>query len=145
MKKGVTIDERAKATFARAAPRRLDHLAEGEARPAQDDPDRRERERDVEGGHHRGERLGEAGPEEDEDEDQPDVVRLPDRRDRALDPVADRLGVGRAAGEELPEPRTEVGAAEDGVEGRPEQQDRGDGLGLAHSALPSRPGGSGGP
>ena len=37
-----------------------------------------------------------------------------------------------AAGQQAPEPRAEVGAAEDGVHRQPDEEDDGDGVGLAH-------------
>ena len=59
--------------------------AQREGAAAQDDPERREEQRDRERRGDRAERAREAGPEDDQDEDQPDVVGLPDRCHRALD------------------------------------------------------------
>ena len=66
-------------------------LAEGEARPAQDDAERRQREGDEQRGEDRAVGRREGGPEDHQDEDQPDVVRLPDRPDGAVDERARRL------------------------------------------------------
>ena len=49
-----------------------------------------------------------------------------------------------AAGEQRPEPRAEVGAAEDRVERRADPQHAGDGVGGAHPRLPAGGVGSGG-
>src|SRR5262249_36819414 len=62
-----------------------DLLAEGEPGAAQHDPGGRQPQRQGEGGHHRGERVRERGPEDDQVEDQPDVVGLPHRGDRLVD------------------------------------------------------------
>src|SRR3712207_7452205 len=53
----------------------------------------------------RGERPGERRPEDDEDEDQPDVVGLPHRGDRVLDELALAGAAPGAAGEQVPEDR----------------------------------------
>ena len=101
----------------------FDRLAEGEARAAQDDPQHRQHQRHVEGGEDRAEGLGEGGPEDDEDEDQPDVVGLPDGGQRALDRHPRPFALLGVAGEEVPEAAAEVGAAEDRVEARPGPED----------------------
>src|SRR4051812_28987496 len=112
-------------------------LAEGEAGTAQDDPQRRQRDRHVQGGEDRAEGRGEGGPEDDEDEDQPDVVRLPDGGERALDRVPRPLAALGSPRDEVPEAAAEVGAAEERVEGRPYPEDRRRRVGLAHAGVSS--------
>ena len=123
-KNGVITEESAKvAPEQRASPIVAASPRSAKARAAQDDPHAGEEERDVERLHDRRERRREAGPHDDEDEDQPDVVRLPDRAHRALDHPADpRAPLGAARGE-VPEAGAEVGAAEDGVRGEADDQD----------------------
>ena len=65
-------------------------LAEGEARAAQHDAERGERERDEQRERDRRERLREPGPQHDQAEDEPDVVRLPHRPDRVADDLPGR-------------------------------------------------------
>ena len=77
----------------------------------------------------RRERLGEAGPEDDEREDQPDVVGLPDRPDRVVDDGARTLAALGAAGGEVPEAGAEVGAAEHRVGDDADEQHDGDRVG----------------
>ena len=69
-----------------------------------------EEERDEERREYRAERQREGGPEDHEHEDQPDVVRLPDRRHRALDHAAHAPAALGPAGGEVPEAGAEVGA-----------------------------------
>ena len=102
-------------------------LAEREARPAEHDPERGECERDEQRERDGGVGLGEAGPQHDEDEDQPHVVGLPHRADGVVDQFAGTLAAAGAAGDEVPEPGAEVGAAEHGVGGDGAEQDDGDG------------------
>ena len=85
--------------------------------------------------------VGEGRPGHDEDEDQPDVVGLPDGTDRALDDGPRRRApLLRAAGRQVPEAGAEVRAAQDGVRREGEQQhDRDDG---AHGAGSTVSGGS---
>jgi len=115
-KNGVMTEENANA-----APNRRrcqssgDGFAERERRPAGDDADRDQGERDVEGGSDGREQWRERGPDDDEDEDQPDVVGLPDRPDRVLDECAAGPTVLRVAGNQVPEPGAEVGPAQQGV------------------------------
>ena len=83
--------------------------------PAQHDAERRDGE-----GHEQRERdrrvgLGEARPEHHEAEDQPHVVGLPHGPDRVVDHPAGTITAVGAAGDEVPEPGAEVGAAEDRV------------------------------
>ena len=58
---------------------------------------------------------GKRREEHDDDEDQPDVVRLPDRADGVLDERA-LLRLARAGRQQIPDAAAEVGAAEQGVE-----------------------------
>src|SRR5262249_30312458 len=100
-----------------------DFFAEREARAAQHDAECRERQRDEQRERDRLECFGEPGPQDDEDKDQPDVVRFPDRADGV---VHDGAGLGAAfgvAGEEVPEPGAEVGAAEERVSRDAEHED----------------------
>src|SRR4051794_32091026 len=99
-------------------------MPEGEAGAAEDDPERREGERDVERGHDRRERARERRPEKDEDEDQPDVIGLPHRPDGAIDLPAHLLGTSTAPGQEIPDAGAEVRASEDRVQGDPEPEHR---------------------
>ena len=122
------------APSARRAPSESDRLAEGEAGAAQDDPEGGQGERHVERRHHRAEGLREGGPEDDEDEDQPDVVGLPDGGQRALDQRPRPLALLGVAGDQVPETGAEVGAAEDRVEGGADPEDRGADVGLGHGA-----------
>ena len=71
-----------------------------------------------------------AGPQHDEAEDQPDVVRFPHRADRVVDD-ARAAAAPRSAPPaiEVPEPGAEVGAAEQRVRGDAEEQDDGDDVG----------------
>ena len=101
-------------------------LAEREARAAQHDPERGERERHEQGEGDRLVGLGEAGPQHDEAEDQPHVVGLPDRGDGVVDVLAGAFAALGAAGDEVPEPGAEVGAAEHGVGGDGDEQHDGD-------------------
>ena len=101
-------------------------LAEGEARAAQHDAEGGEGERDEQGQRDRGVGLGEAGPQHDEDEDQPDVVGLPHRSDGVVDHLPRARPALGAAGDEVPEAGAEVGAAEHGVGRDGEEQHDGD-------------------
>ena len=94
-KTGVTVLAMAKTRSQASrgdAPRRS---AEDEGGAAEDDPQQRQREGDVEGDAERGEDGREDGEDEHDDEDQPDVVRLPDGADGAGDrlPLLRRRGV----------------------------------------------------
>ena len=117
MKNGVSTEESAKAASASRRPERpARDPMEGESRAAQHDPERGQAERDEQGRHDRREGLGERRPEHHEDEDQPHVVRLPDRPDRPGDQGSRALAALAAPGHQGPEPGAEVGAAEDRVE-----------------------------
>ena len=122
--------------------RRARHLlAEGEARPAEDDSERSDRQRDEQRERDRRERLGEGGPQHDETEDQPDVVRLPHRADGVADHRARHLPALGAARGEVPEPGAEVGAAEQRVRGDPHHEDDRDDI--AHGTSSFGAGGAG--
>ena len=114
---GVRIDEtdstgpplRCSRVGARARP-------QGVGAAAQDDADRRDEERDRERRRDRPEHLRVAGPEHRQHEDQPDVVRLPDRPHRVVGVVADAARRLSSAGDQLPQAGAEVRAAENDVE-----------------------------
>ena len=78
---------------------------------AEDDPDRGDEERDRERRGDRAERDRVGGPDDGQHEDEPDVVRLPDRPHRVVRVVADRVGVGAFPAVQLPEAGAEVGPA----------------------------------
>jgi hypothetical protein len=115
---------------------------EGEARPPEDDAERRDAERDEQRGHHGLEGDREARPQHHEHEDEPHVVRLPDRADGPVDERASTAAALAGAGEQPPEPTAEIGAAEDRVERGSDPQHAGDGIGGAHDD-PSLAGGTG--
>ena len=71
------------------------------------------------------------------DEDQPDVVRLPDRADRPVDQLARPAAALAAAGEQAPETGAEVGAAEDGVHRHADHEHDGDGVRALSSRAPA--------
>ncbi len=98
-------------------------LAEGEAGAAEHDPGQRQPQRQGEGGHHRGERVGERGPEDDQVEDQPDVVGLPHGGDRLVDQGPRRPAPRGGAGQQIPQAAAEVGPAQHRVQGDPGEQD----------------------
>ena len=98
MKNGVSTEEIAKTGLAWPRARPSITLPKAKPDPAQDDPERRQRERDVERASSPPRTpRGNAVQSDDQDEDQPDVVRLPDRRERVLDPGAHPIGVLRRA------------------------------------------------
>ena len=118
MKNGVSSEE--KANVAPAARCRLSReIPCGTRSPAPRStiPADGEPQRQRDSGHHRGERVREGGPEDDQREDEPDVVGLPHRRDRLIDQIAWRSPAPVAAGQQIPQAAAEVGAAQDGVEG----------------------------
>src|SRR5215211_1599157 len=104
-----------------------DHLAEGEADAAQDDAKGRDGEGHEQRQGDRGVGLGERGPQDDEDEDQPDVVGFPHRTDRTFDGGAGAPASLGAARGQVPEPGPEVGAAEDRIGHHGQEQHPGDG------------------
>ena len=90
--------------------------AEGERRAAEHDADEEQRDRDVERDRDRRKRCGKRGKKENDAEDQPDVVRLPDRAEGLLD---ERRAARRLHGqrrEEIPDAAAEVGAGDEHVE-----------------------------
>ena len=107
-------------------PGRDDHLAEGEARPAQHDAQGRDHQRHEQGQRDRGVGLRERRPQHDEDEDQPDVVGFPHRSDRVFDDRPRAGAAFRAARGQVPEPGPEIGAAEHGVGEHRRQQHHSD-------------------
>ena len=124
----------------RCSRRAHERLAEREARAAEHDAERGECQRDEQREHDRREGFGERGPQHHEAEDQPDVVGLPHRPDRVVDQRARPLAARRAAGGEVPEPRAEVGAAEQRVGGdRRRASTPGDDVGFGSSRLLTRP------
>src|SRR5262249_19050993 len=82
----------------------------------------------------RREDLGERGPQDDEAEDQPDVVRFPHRADRVVDECARLRPALRPARDQVPEAGPEVRATEEGVRGHADEQDHRDEVGFAHDA-----------
>ena len=67
----------------------------------------------------------EARPEEHQDVDQPDVVRLPHRADAAVD-LGPQVGAAAGvAGEQVPHPAAEVGAAEERVGDHADEHEHG--------------------
>jgi hypothetical protein len=89
--------------------------------PAHDDADAGDEEGNGERRRDRAEGGWVGGPDDCEDEDQPDVVGLPDRRHRVMGVLADLVGPLALACDELPEAGAEVGAAEHGVEREPDE------------------------
>ena len=97
---------------------------EHECRPAEHDPQQRQVERDEQRHAQGGVAVGEAGEQCDDDEDQPDVVRLPHGPHRVCDrlPLLPPAGAGR---EQVPHPPAEVRPAEHGVSDQPRKGRRG--------------------
>ena len=90
-KNGVTTDEIAKTAFAaRARSARSATGRKAKAAPRRTIPSAASAQWHEQRRHDRGERRRERGPEDDEVEDQPGVVRLPDRSDRVGDERARR-------------------------------------------------------
>ena len=112
-----------------------DRLPERETRAAQHNPEGRESQRHEEGQRDRRVRLREGGPQDHEDEDQPDVVGFPYRPDGMLDRGARMRTSLRPAGGQVPESGAEVGTAEDRVRDNGQQQHYGDGR--AHPTVSS--------
>ena len=117
-------------------------VLEREAGSSQDDPERSQAQRDeqrredgLEGGR-------EAGPQDHEHEDQPHVVRLPHRPDCPVDQRARPPAAFPSTGEQAPETRPEVGAAEDRVHRYADDEDDGDGVREGHCELPVASGGA---
>ena len=111
---------------------------QGVGRPTQDDADRGDEQRHGERGHDRaeGDRIG--GPADDEDEDQPDVIRLPDGAHRVPCMVARRRRTrASTAGEQDPEAGAEVRTREHGVSGEADE-DQDDRDLSEHASAPAR-------
>ena len=124
MKNGVSSEENANAApAARCWGSRVISLRKANPAPRSTIPPSRQPQRQRERGHHRGECVRERGPEDDQVEDQPDVVGLPDGGDRLVDQGARRPAAGGGAGQQVPQAAAEVGPAQDGVQGNPGQQD----------------------
>jgi hypothetical protein len=109
-------------------------LAQGEADAAQDDPEAAEDHGDPGGGDHGFEHRGEPGPGDDQDEDQPDVVGLPDRGHGAVHQRPRPGSPVPVAGGEVPEAGAEVGTARAGVGGHRQQEDQRHHVGAGHGA-----------
>lgn len=92
-------------------------LAESETGPPEDHADGHEGQGHVEAPGDGGERLREARPQDHQDEDQPHVVRFPDRADGVLDQPALGGAPLRPSGHQIPEAGAEVGPAEEGTSG----------------------------
>src|SRR3954454_24213232 len=107
---------------------------EREPGAAQHDAERGQAERNEQRGEDRLERGGEAGPEHDEHEDEPDVVGLPHRTDGPVDQFSRAVAAFAASGGEAPEPAPEARPAEHGLHRHARPQHRGRGVGAAHSA-----------
>ena len=105
-KNGVTTDEIANTPPAARRSRQPAGLRpERERCPAQHDPERRQRERHEQGRHDRGKGRRKRRPEDDEIEDEPGVVGLPDRPDRVGDERSRRGATLRAACRQDPRSR----------------------------------------
>jgi hypothetical protein len=88
--------------------------AEGERRAPEYDPHQHQRKRNVQHGAQPGVDRGKTGESEDYRQNQPDVVRLPDRTERVGDDFA--LALAPPAGrEQVPDTATEVGSPEQDV------------------------------
>ena len=141
MKNGVRSEASPKnRTAERPAARAPCGVLEREPGTSQHDPERREAERDEERGEDRLEGRGESGPEHDQREDQPHVVCLPDRSDRPVDQRARPPAPVSPTREQAPDAGAEVRPAEDGVHRRDDEEDDGDGVGLAHAGVSAGPG-----
>ncbi len=110
-------------------------LTERERSAAQHDAEPDEEPGDEQRRHDRGERLGECRPEEDEDVDEPHVVRLPHGTDRLVDLMAEVGATLGVTGGQVPEPAPEVGAAEQGIGDHADEQQDGDQVTQAHRRL----------
>ena len=110
-------------------------LAEDECGAAQDDADEDRRHRDVQGRHDGGERGREGGEEDHDDQDEPDVVSLPDRPDGVLDgrPLARRPG---SPGQEVPHATAVIRAAREGIDHERRQDHRPQPVLNRHATLP---------
>jgi hypothetical protein len=78
------------------------------------------------------ERAREAGEEQDDDQDQPDVIRFPDRGDGVVGQAPLPLGPG-AGGEQVPDAAAEVRSRQDAVGNQRCEHHGGDGVDHAAS------------
>jgi hypothetical protein len=85
--------------------------AEGERRPPQHDAHQHQRQRNVKDGSQTGVDRREAGECEDDRQNEPDVIRLPDGADGMGDDFALALTAG-TGGQQIPDAAPEIGAAE---------------------------------
>ena len=111
-------------------------MLEGEAGSAQDDSERSKAQRDEQRGKDGLEGGREAGPEDDEHEDQPHVVRLPHGPNRPVDQRARPLAPLSSTGEQAPEPAPEVGTSKHRVQRHADDEDERDGVGGGHRVAP---------
>src|SRR5215207_1390363 len=111
--------------------------AHGVAGPAQDDPQRGGEQRHVERREDRAERARISGPDDDEHEDQPDVVRLPHRAHGVVGVIAQRPPP-LTRQQHVPEPRAEVGAAQHHVRRHADERDQQRQLSEPHRPRPAR-------
>ncbi len=113
-------------------------FAEDERRAAQHDAQQHRRQRNVQRGHHGRERCRPGGEQEHDDEDEPDVVRFPNRADGFGDEVAAAAGA-RAGGEHVPDARAKIRAAHQRVEDERDEGDKGDEVFKSHEFSPPSP------
>ena len=107
-------------------------FAQREPGAAQHQPEPGEDHGDPRGRCDRLEHLREPGPGQDDHEDEPDVVGLPDRRHRVVDQRSGPGAAVRAAGGQVPEAGAVVHPAAAGVRGDRQDQHQGHGVGAAH-------------
>jgi hypothetical protein len=98
--------------------------AEGERRSAENDANQHQRERDVKHGAEPGVHRRKAGEGEHDGQNQPDVVRLPNRTDRVGDDLPLAMA-SRSRREEIPDAAAEVGASEKDVRVQRKRQNGG--------------------
>ncbi len=111
-------------------------VAEGEGAAAQDDAHEHDHQRDVKAPRHLHVDRRERDEEDHQGDDDPDVVRLPDRSDGLFTGCADLRALVRR-GEHLHDPDAEVRAAADHVEHESQAQEaRDEELGGAHRSSP---------
>src|SRR5207247_11320581 len=129
-------EEQAPAALLSVAVRAPPVAPERERRAPQHDPDEHEGERDVEPRAEQRERRWEAGEEQHDGEDEPDVVRLPYRADRVGDELALALLAGPAC-EQGPHAAPEVRAPEQRVGVERHENDSGENVRERHPPLPA--------
>ena len=113
--------------------------AQGICGAAEDDADAADEERNRErrGDRPEGHRVGR--PADDEHEDQPDVVGLPDRAHRVMRVLAQLPVAFTAAAQQLPEAGAEIGAAQDRVGSQSDEHEDDGSFSEAHALHPRRP------